>query len=201
MTERSLGEAIATQIRKHRLRKGWSVRRLAEECERLGMPTLTEASLGNIERGQREDAKRTQRRVLVEELAVLARALGVPPVLLMLPLGSEPTVQPTPGFSASTWDVAKWWAGDIMSIEPGPQWGSFDIDELQPVAIPPFYREHDERVGDVYRARRASIDVERDSAVPLKRLRDLRRSMTNAGVLPPELPDDLAGEVKEDGDG
>jgi transcriptional regulator with XRE-family HTH domain len=199
MTERSLGASIAAQIRKHRLRKGWSVRRLAEECERLGMPTLTEASLGNIERGQREDAKRAQRRVLVEELAVLARALGVPPVLLTLPLGSEPTVQPTPGFSASTWDVAKWWAGDLMSIEPGSRW--VDPDEVRLAAIPAFYREHDERVGDVRRARRASTDIERDSAVPLKRLSDLRRSMTNAGVLPPELPDDLAAEVKEDGDG
>lgn len=198
MTERPLGDAIAAQIRKHRLRKGWSVRKLAEECAQLGMPSLTEASLGNIERGQRDDAKRTQRRVLVEELAVLGRALGVSPIFLTLPLGSESTVQPTPGFSASTWDVAKWWAGQTHRLEPGVH--RVDPDDMKLLGVVSFYQEHDFRVGEIYRAGRASTDVERDTALPIERLRDLRRSMRLAGVLPPDLPSDLAEKLGADED-
>lgn len=73
----NLSDAIASQIRRYRLAKNWSVRQLAEECARLGAPQLTASSLTNIERGQDENAKRPGRRVLVEELDVIQRALAV----------------------------------------------------------------------------------------------------------------------------
>lgn len=183
MTERSLGEAIAAQIRKHRLRKGWSVRRLAEECERLGMPTLTEASLGNIERGQREDAKRTQRRVLVEELAVLAAALDVPPILLTVPLGGEPAVQVLPDRTMSTWEAMKWWTGEAPTGPARPGEGGFPHVRSVDSTIE-FYREHDQCIHSVQ-----SWPVRSETSV--KRLLDLRTHMRRAGILPPELPSDL----------
>lgn len=81
-----IDDVIAAQVRRYRLLKGWSVKRLAEECDQLGAPQLTVSSLGNIERGQDPEAKRSPRRVGAAELAVLAAALDVPPLALFVPL-------------------------------------------------------------------------------------------------------------------
>ena len=108
-----VGDVVATQVRKYRLRREWSIRQLAEECAKLGAPQLTSASLGNIERGQDQDAKRKRRDVTVEELMVLARALGVAPLLLMVPLeGGRPQVEMVPGEPWLVWDAAKWITGE-----------------------------------------------------------------------------------------
>ena len=78
---------VAERVKHYRRRLGWSVRQLAEECAWLGAPQLTEASLGNIERGP--GGKRKRRDVTVDELMILGYALGVPPLLLMIPLGEN----------------------------------------------------------------------------------------------------------------
>jgi transcriptional regulator with XRE-family HTH domain len=121
---RGIGDAIASQVRKYRLLRNWSVRQLAEECERLGAPQLTAPSLANIERGQVESARRTGRRVLVEELVVLARALQVPPALLVFPLGGTDTIEVTPGEQVLTWEALKWFTGEA----PFPHWQERDED-------------------------------------------------------------------------
>jgi transcriptional regulator with XRE-family HTH domain len=96
MTEpRAVGDVVAERIRRYRRERGMSVRQLADECERLGAPQLTQASLANIERGQSEDAKRKRRDVTVEELLVLGYALAVPPLLLVVPLGENTPLQLT----------------------------------------------------------------------------------------------------------
>src|SRR5690348_16284688 len=79
----TVAQAIATQIRAYRIKRGWSVRQLAEECAKHGAPQLTEASLGNIERGQDPDAKRKPREVTVEELLTLAYVLNAKPAALI----------------------------------------------------------------------------------------------------------------------
>jgi len=79
----------------------------------MGAPQLTAASLGNIERGQDKGAKRRRRDVTVEELMVLARALGVPPLLLMVPLDAgKEQVELVPGEAWYVWDAAKWVTGE-----------------------------------------------------------------------------------------
>lgn len=65
------------QIRQKRLSKGWSIRRLAEECQRLGAASLTEASIGNLERGIKPGS-RPRRKLRVDELRALADALEMP---------------------------------------------------------------------------------------------------------------------------
>jgi transcriptional regulator with XRE-family HTH domain len=109
-----LDAAIASQVRRYRIAKDWSVRQLAEECQKLGMTTLTEASLGNIERGQRagSGAERGRRRVLVAELAVLAKALDVPPVLLIFPVDNMPEVEVIPGQVAPVLDALRWFTAE-----------------------------------------------------------------------------------------
>jgi transcriptional regulator with XRE-family HTH domain len=76
-----VGERVAGRIRFYRKGKGWSVEALSAECARRGAPQLTQAALWNIER--RATTGRRQRPVAVEELLVLAEALGVPPLLLV----------------------------------------------------------------------------------------------------------------------
>jgi hypothetical protein len=63
------------------------MKQLADECQRLGAEKLTVASLGNIERGGTEARRR--RDVTVDEVFVLGYALGVPPLLMMIPLGDN----------------------------------------------------------------------------------------------------------------
>lgn len=84
---------MAERVRRYRTELGWSVRRLAEECQTLGAPKLTEASIGNIERG--ESGGRKRREVTVDEVFVLAYALGAPPLLMMIPLGENEPLEIT----------------------------------------------------------------------------------------------------------
>ncbi|MDQ3465230.1 MAG: helix-turn-helix domain-containing protein [Actinomycetota bacterium] len=104
---RSLSDVVAERVRRSRREIGWTVAELAEECRRLGAPSLTVASLGNIERGDRGVRKR--REITVDEVFVLAYALGVPPLLMMVPLGENDHLRVT---STATihphlaWDVA-----------------------------------------------------------------------------------------------
>lgn len=166
------GDVIAERVRTYRIRRGWSFPRLADECARLGAPQLTVPSLTNIERGQRDDAKRGRRGVPLDEVAVLARALGVPPVLLLLPLGTESAVQLLPGVAVPTWDAFRWWIGERGF--PGDSAGPSANGDAPGAEILGYFRDHDKYV-------RTGQDA---------LLRDLRKHMQRAGVLPPDLPAD-----------
>ncbi|WP_050778119.1 pentapeptide repeat-containing protein [Micromonospora sp. ATCC 39149] len=69
MTRPELTKIIAARIRRLRDERGWSARRLAEQCEELGMPSLSRSTIAKIEAGLRG--------IDVEELHLLAMALGV----------------------------------------------------------------------------------------------------------------------------
>jgi transcriptional regulator with XRE-family HTH domain len=125
---------IAARVRKYRLIRDWSVRRLAEECAKRGAAQLTAASLGNIERGVDPDAKRKRREVTVEELLILAYVLDVPPVALLLPIESS-KVEPVPGVQVETIIAMKWIDGSITAPDalglqgrpmPGVDWATYD---------------------------------------------------------------------------
>jgi WD40 repeat protein/transcriptional regulator with XRE-family HTH domain len=60
---------VASRIRRLRDDRGWSARKLAEECASLGMRSLTREIIAKIETGRRD--------VNVDEMDVLAAALGV----------------------------------------------------------------------------------------------------------------------------
>ncbi|WHM37561.1 helix-turn-helix transcriptional regulator [Streptomyces sp. BPTC-684] len=90
-----LSDLVADQIRMHRTRLGLNREQLAEECARIGAPELTYATITNIETGRRDKSGKRRREVTVDELMTFAYALGVPPLLLALPLGSVDRV-PSP---------------------------------------------------------------------------------------------------------
>jgi transcriptional regulator with XRE-family HTH domain len=61
---------IGQRIRSLRRGRGWTAQRLAEECAREGMPSLSRGTIAKIETGVRKSVK-------TEELIALARSLGV----------------------------------------------------------------------------------------------------------------------------
>lgn len=90
-------DVIADQIRKHRDRVGLTREQLAAECAKLGAPELTFGALTNIETGRKDPKTGMRRRdVSVEELQVIAYALGVPLLELMFPLKDQETVPVPP---------------------------------------------------------------------------------------------------------
>jgi ribosome-binding protein aMBF1 (putative translation factor) len=79
MTDETLSDAVAARVREARRRRNWLTDDLAARCAELGHPELTRAVLENIESGRRDKDGRRRRYVTVEELRVLADALGFSP--------------------------------------------------------------------------------------------------------------------------
>lgn len=90
-----LSDVVADQVRAHRTRLGLNREQLAEECARLGAPELTYSAITNIETGRRGKDGKRRREITVDELMTFGYALGVPPLLLALPLGAMDSV-PSP---------------------------------------------------------------------------------------------------------
>lgn len=85
------------------LRGKRSTQWLADRTAQLGHP-ISRTALSNLEVGRK-------RAVDVPELIVLARALGVPPLLLLYPAISAGEVEVLPGHRTSSWSAAQWFAG------------------------------------------------------------------------------------------
>jgi transcriptional regulator with XRE-family HTH domain len=132
---RRLTAGVAEQVK--RLRGGrMSAQQLADATAELGHP-VARSVIANLESGRRDT-------VSVAEIVVLARALGVPPLLLVFPVGSNATVELLPGEIVDTWSGAKWFTGE----QPFPNSGE-DIEEL-PTS---YFREQDRLIAEWYRAR------------------------------------------------
>ncbi len=100
------GWAVTTGrcVKRWRAELKLSARELADRCAQLGLPALTRTVITKLENGRKES-------VSTAELMVLARALGVPPVMLMFPFGEQRTVEITPGEFVGTVDAMYWVAG------------------------------------------------------------------------------------------
>jgi len=85
------------------LRGKRSAQWLADRTAELGHP-ISRTAISNLEVGRKGS-------VDVLELIVLARALGVPPLLLLYPAQSAGEVEVLPGHRASSWAAGQWFAG------------------------------------------------------------------------------------------
>src|SRR5207248_3030659 len=82
-----------------------------------------------------------ERGVSVDELFVLAKALGTAPLLLLFPVGAERVIQYLPGRVVDVWSGARWFSGEAYESE----------DVATHWAIPLYlFRKHD-RLLDEYR--------------------------------------------------
>jgi len=85
------------------LRGKRSAQWLADRTAELGHP-ISRTAISNLEIGRKHA-------VDVPELIVLARALGVPPLLLLYPDLPAGEVEVLPGHRTSSWSAAQWFAG------------------------------------------------------------------------------------------
>lgn len=87
----------------HRDRRGWKQRELEDEVAAHG-GTLSRGALAKIESGKRS--------VSIDEWLLLAAALNVPPVLLLVPLGSSDLVEITSRSVIHPHFALDWLVGD-----------------------------------------------------------------------------------------
>lgn len=98
-----LAKAVAREVRRHRLRRGWSAQALSDRCAEVGMP-IQRSVLANMESGRRST-------VTVAELLVLAAALQVSPAELLFAVGYEEHAEPVPEESMDPLRAIHWLDG------------------------------------------------------------------------------------------
>jgi transcriptional regulator with XRE-family HTH domain len=188
-----IAQCVASQIRTFRKRRGMTLAQLAERCEELGAPQLQFAALANIERGATAETKRKPREVSLVELAVLARALQVPPALLMFPVGTVDEVELTPGLSVQPWMAVKWWIAEGYLQGDQETWWSI------PLLL---FRQHEVLIGRYAELLADGLFAPRDDAEKERRaeeaertvhqLRELRHEIRANDLTPPPLDADMA---------
>lgn len=94
---------VAARVKAFRLRQKMSAQQLADATSELGHP-IPRSVLANLESGRRGT-------VTVADLLVLAKALGVPPVLLLYAPGVEPRTEVLPGQYRVTESAVRWFTG------------------------------------------------------------------------------------------
>jgi transcriptional regulator with XRE-family HTH domain len=191
----------------YRDRRQLSAQQLADRCAGLGMASLSRVVITKLENGRREA-------VSTAELQVIARALGVPPLLLLFPVGLTEAVEVLPGVTADPWHAAQWFTGHTE-------------DPSDPAAERPpegrvlwYWQQHDryaatvrdahERLRwalDSVEASQAAFDAtstevehrrelaraeERHLSTAVTALRGLRHTIAQAGLLPPPLAPGVA---------
>ncbi|WP_262015642.1 helix-turn-helix domain-containing protein [Micromonospora sp. Mcm103] len=214
-----LSEVAAQQINRLRRSAGLTREQLAAACQAVGGPeSLSASAIANIETGRPDKTGRRRRDLTVEELVIFARALGVPPLLLLFPFDRFREVEVLPGSVVPTWDAAQWFAGRgpfPSSMDRIGEWQAHQ-DVFERGAVPfELWQDHarirqdwSTKTGQADLARRqaanADSEAQRDSLLRDARgaeldadrlanaLWELRRRMRQHGVLTPELPESLA---------
>lgn len=177
----SVGERIAyfrERTKDERGRK-LTAQGLADRCAQLGLP-LARPTIAKLEKGLRET-------ITVGEVQVIARALGVPPVLLLFPLGRADTVELLPGERAGTLDALMWFTGaDDPDIELfrthktlAEAWPSGQEGPVPTALMTGAMTAEEERRW-------------RQSVLIQQQLRQARAFIRERGLKPPSLPADLA---------
>lgn len=188
-------------VNAHKIRKarGLSLATVAERMTALGRP-MTLNSVSKIENQKRG--------VDLDDLVALARALDVPPLVLVFPIGDQPTVELLPGYEVRPWTAARWFTGEQpLPVEaPGEAWADRQRGEDSPAGL---FRMNDELIRRWLRADRVVqdlIDFGRGASEgALERREEAvddisrhRRDMRRLGVEPDPLPAVIPPEADDD---
>lgn len=214
-SHQTAGDVVAAQIRRHRERLGMNRHELAAECARLGRPDITYAVIVSIETGRSGgEGKQRRRPVDVDDLFVLGLALATPPLLLMLPLGSEDTVPTVPAADPrDPYTVWQWMTGEATPTLDGPLDGRYVPDSRQiagtgqtwaaawaTAAYPAsLYPELARRRETAHKARlRAALDpsAQTEYVDRLDELAQIVNDMHRASLTVPALPTELGEDLK-----
>ena len=96
-----LDEAVGQNLKRLRKSRGLTTRELEKRLTAIGR-RIAQSSITNMEHGRREAS--------LEDIAALAAALEVPPLLLIAPLATEPTITVL-GAEMDAWQFTQWFAG------------------------------------------------------------------------------------------
>jgi transcriptional regulator with XRE-family HTH domain len=129
-----IARVVASEVRRYRNARGLTAEQLAARCSQLGL-SLNRSVIANLESGRRPLTS-------VAELLVLARALEVPPVRLVVPLGHAETIEVSPGKNAAVWDAFRWFVGEARLQESAAGLEAVPADYEAQDAIR-LFREHD----------------------------------------------------------
>jgi transcriptional regulator with XRE-family HTH domain len=141
-----LTRVIATQVQNARSQRKMSAQQLADATAALGYE-IPRSVIANLESGRRDT-------VSIAELLVLAKALRVPPLLLVFPLGQEQLTEVLPGTTMGTWAAARWFTGEgsFLVQMPDGEWAAADFDEWRDAATS-YFREQDAMFAEWNRTR------------------------------------------------
>lgn len=190
--ERSLTKSVAAQVRRYRQQRGMTVQELSDRCADLGVP-IPRPVLSNLETGRRES-------VTLAELIVLALALGVPPLLLVVPVVDKEQMELIPRGEVRSVDALAWFAGDGRLV---PTYNGLDRahgdDEDGTNELVRLYLHHDVMVDLLsmgaghgpYSDEELRNAAEEPDGGPGE-LKWVRRYLREAGVRIPALPPELA---------
>jgi transcriptional regulator with XRE-family HTH domain len=199
-----LTQQVATNAQKIRKTRRLTLAQVAERMSDLGRP-MTLNGVSKIERGNRG--------VDLDDVVALARALDVPPLVLVLPIGSEPAVELLPGYEVRPWTAARWFTGEqpLPPEAPGKAWTDLQAWEHSPAAL---FRTHDELVRRWFRIERsiewrgkttaADLEQQEDVLIDIQRHRqEMRRLGVNPDPLPVIIPIDSDNDsiLNEDPEG
>ena len=204
LTTKRVGAAIAEA----RKRRSMTAQSLADATVAAGYG-IDRSVIAKIEKGLRQS-------ISVAELVVIARALRVPPALLLYPVGQVDEVEFLPGRTASPWGALRWFTGDervpIDNYVPDGEvdehghperWEDPEEGWQEGAAPVALWRKHSDQVSDWYNAvsvaRRMGLSEqeERSERARLRgrveeALKQTRDTMRMRGLKPPRLPEELA---------
>lgn len=204
-----LSDVVADEVSRLRRARGMNRDQLGDECTALGV-VLSGSAIANIETGRRDPEGRRRREVTVDELVVLAKALRVPPVLLLFPLGTRDTVEVLLGRHVEVWQALQWFIGEAPFID-GHEVDHLDFEAWGAMgSLVILFRQHREHWADVQTSRYREMEARKaagDAATESERkafrqaaesevraaqaataqLRALRRHLRSLDVAPPDL--------------
>lgn len=190
---------VAEQMRRARRAAGLTVVETADACAARGL-AVPKTTITNLETGRRGS-------VDLAEFLVLADVLGVPPITLLFPLDATPTVDMLPGQAVSVWEGLAWFTGETASAEAAPKGTPRELLDV--------FRAHSDAVAAAHastslakeRRRKANTTLDPTRRAELleaatgyeqfafgdcRELRAFRNTMRERGLVPPQLPADLA---------
>lgn len=163
----SWAASIGRNIFSVRKSRGIIAQQLADRCSELGYP-LARSTIANIESGRKRD-------IPVQEIAVIARALGVPPVRLLYPIEDGGiSFTALPDVEVLPTEAMEWFSGRARIDDDGAV--SVLTNDGTDAGLSNARTERDNRLYALY---------------VLGRLEDLRDRLreARAGVLPLGFPD------------